>query len=139
MMGEAGSPLDLHVFDDAIVVIGAGKAHRAGYAFGAIGGVTSVLSANAQAKRRHAQAAAAEADTAEAFAAAVDGAALFPLSEITGVRMEKAFAGTRKVSFTFSTLRPRTIKFAPKLLPPEEVARVLGAALGARFVDGLTT
>jgi hypothetical protein len=118
MTGESGSPLDLHVFDDAIVVIGASKAHRAGYAFGAIAQVTS-----------------AESDTAQAIAAAVDGATLFPLGEIAGARMEKAILGTRKLIFTFTNGRPRTIKFGPKQQSPDEVARVLGTALGGRFVD----
>ncbi|HXY72198.1 MAG TPA: hypothetical protein VEM41_06625 [Actinomycetota bacterium] len=135
MTGESGSPLDLHVFDDAIVAIGASKAHRAGYAFGAIGGMTSVLTANAQAKKRHAQVTSAESDTAQAIAAAVDGATLFPLGEIAGARMEKAILGTRKLIFTFTNGRPRTIKFGPKQQSPDEVARVLGTALGGRFVD----
>jgi hypothetical protein len=137
MMGEGGTALDLHVFADAIVVVGASRLHRIGPAFGAIGGLTSTIAATAQAKKRHAQVAGAESDTAQAIAAAVDGAVVFPLGDIAGARMEKAALGMRKVVFTFTTGRPRTIKFGPKQQAPDEVTRVLGTALGDRFVDGL--
>lgn len=136
-IGTAGSPLDFHVFDDAIVVIEAGRGHRAGLAFGAVGGAVSATSANRQVKKRREQAEATGFASAAALAAAVDGAQLLPLVDVASARLEKALGRGRKLTVTTRQGRSRTYRFASNRQPPEEVAAVLGSALGDRFVSTL--
>ena len=136
-IGTAGSPLDFHVFDDAIVVIEAGRGHRAGLAFGAIGGAVSATSANRQVKKRRQQADEAGFASAAALAEAVDGAHLLALADVASARLEKALGRGRKLTVTTRQGKSRTYRFASNRQPPEEVASVLGAALGDRFANAL--
>jgi hypothetical protein len=136
-IGTAGSPLDFHVFDDAIVVVEAGRGHRAGLAFGAIGGAVSVTSANRQVKRRRAQAEATGDASAAELAAAVDGAHLLPLGHVASARLEKALGKGRKLTVATRAGKSRTYRFASNRQSPEAVAAVLQSALGNRFTSTL--
>ncbi len=136
-IGNAGSPLDFHVFDDAIVVVEAGRRTNTGLAFGAIGGAIAVTTANRQVKARRAQADAVGNASAAALADAVDGAQLTPLDDIAEARLQKALAKGRKLKVRTRDGTSRTFRFASNRQDPGEVGRVLGAALGDRFVNEL--
>ena len=136
-IGHAGSPLDFHVFDDAIVVIEAGRRHQVGLAFGAIGGVVAATSANRKVKKLREQADATGFTSAASLAQAVTGAQLTPVGEVAGARLEKALGKGRKLTVKNVNGKSRTYRFASNRQSPDEVAQVMGAALGERFVNAL--
>jgi hypothetical protein len=136
-IGHAGSALDFHVFDDAIVVIEAGRAHQVGLGFGAIGGAVAATSANRKIKRLREQADATGFMSAASLAEGVSGAQLMPVGEVAGARLEKALGKGRKLTVKTVNGKSRTYRFASNHQSPDEVAQVVGAALGDRFVNTL--
>lgn len=142
-LGYAGD-LDVHVFDDAMVMI-QGLTPKAGLAYRTLldRGVLGIAVGFAGRKRafenQHEQAEAADHASAASLAQAVDGAQLMPLSNVASARLEKGLGKVCKLTFTTGdgesdTWRWNWKKNGP---PADEAAEILGSALGERFVNAL--
>jgi hypothetical protein len=136
-VGNRG-PIDVHVFDDALVVVEAGKGHEVARFFGPIAGGVAGVHAARQMEERRAQAESIGDVTAREFVQAVEGTTLIPAADITRAHLEKTRGKTGKLTVSTADGKSRTFLFTFKIQAPEQIEDALHEALGERFVGSIT-
>jgi len=133
VVGAAGMPSSVVVFDDGIVVVVGSKAATAGRAFGAIGAAIAVSAARRGLTKKMATIdALGPGAPAAAAAASVTDARLLTPGEVTGATIAKGLGKARKLTFSLvkGTVK---LRFASKKTPVTTVVGLLQPLLGERL------